>query len=213
VAGGGGPMAERDRRRAQPAKRNWLRIGRWRLAPRLLRARIRGGGPGADCDGSCCRHGAYVSLAERDRLLAHADGIRRHMDPAQPRDVADWLSRRRHRDDDFPGGVAVGTRVHGRRCVFRTAAGLCAVQCHEGELRLPAGERLKPFYCRLFPLTTDGDRLDFDPLVAGRRPCCTLARSGETPAATAWADELRMVLGAAGWRRLRRALRIGRGGR
>jgi hypothetical protein len=178
-------------------------IGRWRLAPRLLRARIAGGGPAADCDGTCCRHGAFVALAERDRILAHAAGIRRHMDDSQPRDVRLWFDRRRHRDADFPDGVAVGTRVHRRKCVFRRRDGLCAVHRYEERAALPAGERLKPFYCRLFPLTTDGRRVDWDPLVAGRRPCCTPSRTGTTAALTAWRYELGVLLGRAGLRRLR----------
>jgi Fe-S-cluster containining protein len=188
-------------------------IDGWRLAPRLLRARIAGAGPCADCDGRCCRHGAYVSLAERDRILAHARGIARQMDDSQPGDPAAWFARRHHRDSDFPDGVAVGTRVHGRKCVFRTRDGLCAIQRHEERLALANGERLKPFYCRLFPLTTDGRRLDWDPLVAGARRCCTIDRSGETRGVDAWRDELRLVLGAGGLRRLRRAVGSWRGGR
>lgn len=184
-----------------------LVVDGWKLAPRLLRARVVGRGPCADCDGSCCRHGAYVSLAERDRILAHAAGIRRMMDDSQSRDAATWFSRGQHRDDDFPGGLAVGTRVHGRKCVFRTRDGLCAIQRHEERAHLPAGERLKPFYCRLFPLTTDGKRIDWDPLVVGARPCCTPDRAGETPGVVAWRDELRMLLGQGGLRRLASALR------
>jgi hypothetical protein len=180
-----------------------LVIGKWRLAPRLLRARIRGRGPAADCDGSCCRHGAYVSLAERDRILERAAGIGREMDASQSRDPATWFSRRLHHDDDFPGGVAAGTRVHGRRCVFRRQDGLCAIHRYEERIGTPADARLKPFYCRLFPLTTDGCRVDWDPLVAGMRPCCTLARGGETPGVVAWRDELRMLVGERGLRRLR----------
>jgi hypothetical protein len=80
------------------------------------------------------------------------------------------------------------------------------LQCHEEAIALAPGERLKPFYCRLFPITTDGARLDVDPLVAGRRPCCTVARRGDTRGIDAWAAELRLVLGNAGYRRLRRAL-------
>src|SRR5512143_2654800 len=84
-----------------------LVIDGWRLAPRLLAARVVGRGPCAACDGSCCRHGAYVSLAERARILEHARGIRRLMDASQPREPAAWFSTGQHRDDDFPGGRAV----------------------------------------------------------------------------------------------------------
>jgi hypothetical protein len=166
----------------------------WRLAARLLRGRIDGDGPAADCDGSCCRHGAYVSLAERDRILAHAPGIRRAMDDSQPRDVRSWFATRHHHDSDFPDGIAVGTRVRRKRCVFRRRDGLCAIHRYEDTSGIAASARLKPFYCRLFPLTTDGGRVDFDPLIAGRRPCCSLARGGCTPALRAWREELRLVL-------------------
>ena len=190
--------------------RSALTIDGWRLAARLVRARIGGRGPCADCDGSCCRHGAYVSLAERDRILTHASGIRRMMDDSQPRDPNRWFDRRRHRDSDFPGGVANATRVHRRKCAFRTRNGLCAIQRWEERTTLANGERLKPFYCRFFPLTTDGRKIDFHSLVAGARPCCTIAPTGETRAVDAWRDELRLLLGPGGLRRLRAALTPGR---
>jgi len=116
------------------------------------------------------------------------------MDPAQPRDTRAWFARRRHPDTDFPGGVAVGTRVHRRRCVFRRADGLCAIHHYEETAGIGPSERLKPFYCRLFPLTTDGCRVDFDPLITGSRPCCTLAKDGATPALAAWRSELALLL-------------------
>jgi hypothetical protein len=147
-----------------------------------------------------------TSSAERDRILEHAAGIRRLMDDSQPRDSSAWFDRRRHRDDDFPGGIAFATRVHGRRCVFRTRDGLCAIQRYEERAQIGPDERLKPFYCRLFPITTNGRRIDWDPLVTGKRPCCTPDAQGTTRAIDAWREELRMLLGAGGLRRLRASL-------
>jgi hypothetical protein len=174
----------------------------------LLRLRIRGGGPGEDCDGSCCRHGAYATTEERDRIRAYAPQIERHMDATQPRRVADWFSTRAHPDEDFPDGVSYGTRVHRRKCVFRTQAGLCSLQATEADVTLPRGQHLKPFPCYLFPLTTDAGRIDFDPLVEGLRPCCTRARGGATRGVRAWAFEFRLVLGRVGYRRLLTRLRL-----
>jgi hypothetical protein len=98
----------------------------------------------------------------------------------------------------------VGTATYEGKCVFLNAEGLCVLQALEPQLGLPEGERLKPFYCRLFPLVTSCDLLEFDDLCDGVRPCCTLASDGATSAIDAYAYEFKEVLGASGYDELRR---------
>jgi Fe-S-cluster containining protein len=184
-----------------------IRIGEWKVDLRLAVGRIEGGGPlnvTEECGGYCCRHGVYISLPERDRILEYADRVQAVMDGTQTTETSEWFEDDVEEDDDYPGGLCVGTCTYEEKCVFLNAEGLCVLQALEPSLGLPEGERLKPFYCRLFPLTTWCGRLEFDDFCDGARPCCTLASDGPTPAIDAYACELKQVLGANGYDELRR---------
>jgi Fe-S-cluster containining protein len=195
-------MARRRRR-----DEDSVRIGEWRIERRLLTARVEGRGPlnvADECGGHCCRHGVYTSLPERDRILEYADRIQAVMDETQTTDARRWFEDEVHEDEDFPGGMCIGTGLHNDKCVFLNGEGLCVLQLLEPQLGLPPGERLKPFYCRLFPLTTWYGCLEFDDLCDGVRPCCTLASDGPTRAIDAYASEFKEALGEEGYAELRR---------
>jgi Fe-S-cluster containining protein len=188
-------------------RRDAVEVAGWAVDPRLATARVEGQGPQAvedECGGRCCRHGVYVSLFERDRILEHADRVRAEMDETQTGEVDDWFEDRAEEDEDYPGGFAVGTGIHNRKCVFLNGGGRCVLQQLESSLELAPGERLKPYYCRIFPLTTYGGRLEFDDLCDGLRSCCTLASDGGTRAVDAYGPEFREVLGERGYAELRR---------
>jgi Fe-S-cluster containining protein len=187
-----------------------IEIGTWKVEQRLAIAWVEGRGPlnvADECGGHCCLHGVYIALPERDKILEYADRVQAVMDATQTADTREWFESEVHEDEDFPGGVCIGTATYGDKCVFLNSQGLCVLQLLEPELGLPAGERLKPFYCRLFPLTTLDGRLEFDDLCDGVRPCCTLASDGRSRAVDAYAAELREVLGEEGLDELQRAAR------
>ncbi len=174
-----------------------------RVAPSLLEERF-----AADCDtrrcvGRCCRSGVWLDPGERDRVLAHADLVRRAMDPDQPRDARRWFSRRVVADPDFPSGRAVHTRVRDGRCVFLNGGGRCVLQKASSP-----GLQLKPFFCIAFPVTVDGGLLTLDDkdFRAGQ-PCCQSTEGGPRTVFETCRMELRHVLGAAGVARLRRLAR------
>ena len=184
-----------------------IKVGKWKVEGRLAMARVEGRGPlsvADECGGHCCRHGVYVSLPERDRILEYADRIQAVMDRTQTTETSQWFEDGIEEDEDYPGGLCVGTATYEDKCVFLNAEGLCVLQALEPQLGLPGGERLKPFYCRLFPLVTSCDRLEFDDLCDGVRPCCTLAADGPTPAIEAYAYEFKEALGVSGHDELRR---------
>jgi Fe-S-cluster containining protein len=141
-------------------------------------------------------------LPDRDRILEYADRVIETMDDTQPFDTGLWFEDETHEDDDFEGGVCIGTATYRGKCSFLNKDGLCVLQVLEPDLNLPKGERLKPFYCRLFPLTTEYGRLEFDDMCDGVRPCCTLASDGPTPAIEAYAYELTEALGEDGYAEL-----------
>lgn len=183
-----------------------LRLGQWTIQGFLARARIEGEGPASECDGTCCRHGVYASLEERDCIMEYADRIQAVMDDTQTLDTGRWFEDKLERDDDFPGGLCIGTEVYQGKCMFLNREGLCTLQLLEPDLGFPDGVRLKPFYCRLFPLVTCDGRIEFDDFTDGLRPCCTLAADGRRRAIDAYAYEFGEILGEAIYEELRRAV-------
>jgi hypothetical protein len=196
----------RDRTKT-PNVEEGIPIGEWKVELRMATARVEGRGPLAvedECTGHCCRHGVYAALPEQDRIMAYADRIQAVMDDTQTTDTRLWFEDEIEEDDDYPGGVCIGTAIYNDKCAFLDANGLCVLQKLEPDLELPEGERLKPFYCRLFPLVTLYDHVEFDDLCDGIRPCCTLASDGPTRAVDAYAYEFREILGDEGYEEFRR---------
>ena len=198
------PVREKPKAKDGHAMPKDIKVGKWKVEGALAMGRIEGEGPGCECDGRCCIHGVYASLSERDRILEYADRIQAAMDDTQTTEVGSWFEKKTQADDDFPGGRCIGTAVYNDKCVFLNSEGLCTLQMLEPELSLPEGTRLKPLYCRLFPLTTWGKRVEFDDMCDGLRPCCTLASDGRVRAIDAYAYEFTEVLGVEGYAELRR---------
>ncbi len=194
------------RRRIAPRREDevvW--VGGRQVERALLALRVADpAGPAAGCAAQCCLSGVFVSLPERDRVLEHAGAVRRHMEPGQVRDASKWFTRRSHRDDDFEGGRCVGTRVHGGRCVFLNRGGLCTLQLASAREGLP---QLKPFFCRLFPLTISDGVVVYDDLCEGEAACCTFTAEGPRSVLEACGPELQLALGREGYASLRALVR------
>lgn len=201
-------MAGRRVRRKRT--RDSITVGNWSIESLLVRTFVQGEGPSAECDGTCCRHGVYASLSERDRIMENADRIKAAMDDTQTTDTSRWFDRRLYEDDDYPGGLCVGTKTYKNKCVFLDSEARCVLQTLEPELDLPEGEHLKPWYCFLFPITTWFGRVEFDDLNDGLKPCCTLTAGGATPTIDALEFEFKMLLGEDGYKELREAVTNGR---
>jgi len=193
----------------QDIKNDTIKVGEWKVERVLATGRIEGGGPlnvADECRGHCCLHGVYIALPERDRILEYADLIQESMDDTQSPDTKKWFEGEIFRDDDFEGGLCIGTATYNDKCAFLNRDGLCVLQLLEPQLDLPDERRLKPFYCRLFPLTTWYGRLEFDDMCDGVRPCCTLAADGPTRAVEAYAYEFTEALGEDGYSELKEAV-------
>lgn len=130
----------------------------------------------ANCRGACCRRSVLADPTERDRILEHAQKITPHLEPDQIHDTDRWFERRAVRDSDFPSGEAYSTGRGPHGCVFLNRRGRCALQITEQRSGI---SNLKPFYCRLYPLTVEKGCLIFD-----ERPelktsgCCVPAEGG-----------------------------------
>jgi hypothetical protein len=184
-------------RTAMPEDREPLRIGPYVLAPELFELGYAAGcGPGG-CGSTCCNRGAYVDLVERDRILAHKDLVKAHMDEGQSQDDALWFEHDEKADADFPSGKCVGTAEIGGKCAFLDQHGRCSLQTAASAHGMHKWA-LKPTYCILYPIDLSDNVIKFDFRLQGRRSCCSISASFEVPAFEACREELAHLLGEDG---------------
>ena len=156
----------------------------------------------SNCRGRCCADGVDVDIAERDRILQHADLIRPHMDETQDRDSTNWFQKP-FADSDFPSGTAATTRLKSNGCVFLNKDGACVV--HIAESQAPPGfGNLKPFFCRAFPICILNSTLSIDDeQCPDDHQCCGPVKNGPLTIFDICAFELEYVLGTDGLSELR----------
>jgi len=173
----------------------------------ILDTRYAPGSSPGHCVGTCCVSGVKVDVAERDQILAHADLIRRAMDPGQEHDVNAWFEDAEVPDPDFPSGRCVGTAVRDDGCVFLDAARRCVLQTVSIAAARP-GFNLKPFFCSAFPVTIANGALWIDEMcLDAPEGCCRPTRGGALDVLDVCEVELRHTLGADGLEELRKVLR------
>ncbi len=115
---------------------------------------------GCKCNGQCCHYGVYTDLKEHELIMSLKDRLIPLMDETQTKNIEDWFEEP-EKDEDFDSGVAVGTELYNKKCVFLDKDGLCIIQ------RLAINEgahpwKYKPLYCILFPLTIFEGALTID---------------------------------------------------
>lgn len=177
-------------------------LGPLRVDPEIFTARFSRACSMANCDAGCCQAGVWVDVLHRDVILEHAAVVARHMDPGQEHDPARWFEPEIVDDPDFPSGKAIGTEATDSGCVFLNAAGRCVLHKVDDVERL--GIRLKPFFCRVFPVTICNGVLTLDEPIAGERPrCCSETPGGGQTALELCQEEWEAALGAQGLAELR----------
>jgi hypothetical protein len=159
-----------------------------------------GSGP-CTCTSSCCGGGVYVDVGERDRILDHANLIKKYMDQTQTRDERLWFEGWEEEDGDFASGRCVGTSVLSDKCAFLDGLGACTIQkatTAEGMGRWA----LKPLYCILYPLEISDGVVNFDPMLQDEQSCCSITDKPDIPVYEACRDELVHLLGEEGFHSL-----------
>ncbi len=151
-------------------------------------------GPNA-CTSHCCRHGVYLDPVERDRILDHADIVRKYLDETQTEDTNRWFNNEEEEDKDFPSGVCVSTEVYNDKCVFLKKDGKCSLQTAEKEEGMKRFS-LKPYYCVLFPIVKVDGVIEYDDFCSGESPCCTAAAGAGPKMIESCYIELEHALGA-----------------
>jgi hypothetical protein len=156
-----------------------------------------------NCNGRCCKDGVWADPTERDRILAHAEIIKKYMEPNQDHNHSTWFDSEEVEDPDFPSGKAVGTQTRGNGCVFLNSKGHCVLQItatEEGKSKFA----LKPFYCFAFPVALEfGELVLDDPDFTYRSQCCATVELGKQSVMDVCAEELEFVLGQEGFNELK----------
>lgn len=173
-------------------------IAELRIRPDFLRKRFAEGCAMAHCNGTCCKTGVLLDVGEKDKILRHADLVRKHMEPQQEKDSDLWFGEVEE-DNDFPSGQCVPTRVESYGCVFLNGSGRCVLQKAAMTEGLPKFA-LKPFFCVSYPVTIeDGEVITDDPDFTYRTECCSTVRNGSLTVTDVCAEELEFMLGREGF--------------
>jgi hypothetical protein len=158
-----------------------------------------------ECRGLCCRNGVWLDSGLRERILARAPEIVPQL-PVDRADPASWFETDVLEHVDFPSGRGVSTAVvvdpeddAEDNCIFlRPEDRKCALQCVD--------PGLKPFDCATYPVLRSEGELTLD-LESPKESGHDCQRETDAPALVleVFANELRLVLGEAGYQRLRAA--------
>ncbi len=152
---------------------------------------------GCRCNGECCYYGVYTDLKEYQKIIDIKDKIIPIMDDSQPADIEKWFEAP-EKDEDFDSGVAVGTELYNKKCVFLDKNGLCSLQ------KLALAEKkhkwaYKPLYCVLFPLTIFEGALTIDDDHINRLKICNKRPENDISIYDACKEELIHLFGDDGF--------------
>ncbi len=179
-------------------KHNLEHISELRIDPEILSRRFSLDCSICHCNGTCCAEGVLLDLRDKERILAHADVIKKYLELQQEHDVAKWFDHKIEYDIDSPSGRCDGTAVRDSGCVFLDSKGLCTLQ----KTALAEGMdkfALKPFYCVAFPLVIDGHVLTMDdPEFTNRLQCCSIVPDGSLTVLDVCREEFEYILGIEG---------------
>jgi len=162
-----------------------------------------GGGP-CTCTSDCCHGGVYVDIGERERILAHRDLVKLHMDDSQVNDEAQWFEPQESEHRDFPSGRCVGTQEINGKCTFLDRKGMCSLQKAAVSVGMHKWA-LKPLYCILFPIEITDGVIGFDDLLQEESGCCSISRDFAVPMFKGCKEELIHLLGQDGYSALEEA--------
>lgn len=168
-----------------------------RVHPSFYKKRFAQGCSMLQCNAQCCSGGVFADVADRDKILDHAELIQDHMEPGQEKNPALWFEDHEVDDIDFPSGKAVGTQINDRGCVFLKANGHCVLQVAGTESGMGKFS-LKPFFCVAYPVVIDHHELKLHDDYTGRTECCNSVPAGELTLFDICSEEIEYMFGKAG---------------
>ncbi len=178
-----------------------LEVKGYRISDELFTKGMRDGQGPCACTASCCAGGVFADVAERERIIAHREMIRKYMDETQPQDVNLWFEGNEHDDPDYPSGRCVGTREFNNKCAFLDKLGRCILQVAATEERMHRWA-LKPLFCVLYPVEVTDRTVRFDDLLQGDEECCSVSENFQIPLFQVCKEEVIHLLGSDGFEQM-----------
>ncbi len=140
------------------------------------------------CGGKCCYYGVILDKLEVENILRYRDDIISVMDETQNKDSSQWFDEYVE-DMSMPSGIASGTQVYLKKCVFLNKKSCCSLQIVE-----EAGKnKIKPFYCKIFPYTIDNNTISIDEYHINRIGGCSNRYYVDIPVGLACKKEKQLV--------------------
>ncbi len=175
-----------------------IHIGAFRLSPEFLTKRkLRRQCDDYSCNGACCAEGVFLTVYDAQRIVQHGSAIQKYL--VEPYDFASWNMTR-------PGYVS--TPVYSRdpqheHCWFLMRNARCAVHTYALEQGIPVQD-LKPYFCRMFPLTLVDLDIDVTEIAIDPKAydTCLVPAEQENYLFTQFETELRRTIGDAGYAQL-----------
>lgn len=144
----------------------------------------------SNCDGSCCQQGVMLDSDHKDVIINNQALIKKYDLENQLPIAQNWFERREVKDPDFPSGKAISTRVVNSACIFLNSAKRCILQITDQANKT----QLKPFYCKLYPLTINKSKLYFDQRKFLKcRNCCIPDKNGVKSVRELCKNELELI--------------------
>ena len=178
-----------------------IKVKQYTILPDLLKKGVQAGGGPCRCTAVCCEGGVYADVAERDRILASKEIIKKYMDETQTTDESRWFEGREFDDADFPSGRCIGTSEINGKCAFLNNRGWCSLQVAASEEGMHKWT-LKPLFCILYPIEVSSGMVSFDDMLQNEETCCTISDEFATPLFEACKEELIHLFGEDGYREL-----------
>jgi len=178
-----------------------IQVKQYTISRDLLEKGVPAGGGPCRCTAVCCEGGVYADVVERDRILAHKDIIKKHMDETQTLHDSLWFEDRESEDSDFASGRCVGTTEINGKCAFLNRQGWCSLQVAAVAEGLDKWA-LKPLFCILYPIEISNRVVSFDDMLQSEEACCTVTNEFDVPLFETCKEELIHLLGGDGYREL-----------
>lgn len=152
------------------------------------------------CGGRCCYYGVFLDKLEYENIIKFSDDIKKMMDETQTTDESSWFEKPVE-DKSFPSGIAVGTELYNKKCVFLDKVGLCTLHkvCDSAE---KVNLDIKPFFCKIFPFIIENNKFTVDKFHLERIQGCNYNVNNNDKILKVCRNEAKAALGNENYKKL-----------
>ena len=177
-----------------------INLGPYRLAPELVQKRkLRNRCLGGRCNGDCCTEGVLLTQYGARRIISIGDALQPYL--VQPYDFTKWDSTR----SSFMDTPVLHRNTPHEQCWFLMRNRHCAIHKYALDHGIPV-EDVKPYFCRLFPLSLIDIEINIMELTIDPKAydTCLIAADEETWVYELFESDLRGAIGDQWYEELKR---------